>query len=72
MKLRLFDKIVLSLLCVILVVRAPFIAIPFALIIYMVYAIIRSYKEKMKKKKRKRMKKQIKKLEEQKEVPATS
>lgn len=72
MKLRLFDKVVLTLLCVILVVRAPFIAIPFALIVYMVFAFIRSYKEKMKKKKRKRMKKQIKKMEEQKEVPSSA
>lgn len=72
MKLRLFDKVVLSLLCVILVVRAPFIALPLAVLVYMAFALIRSYKERIKKKKRKKMKKQIKKMEEQKEVPATS
>lgn len=76
MKLRFFDKFVIFLLCAILFFRAPFIMVPLGLIIYMGYALTRSFKEKIKRQKRKAMKKHLKKLQAERveqtpEVPAS-
>ena len=68
-RMRLIDKVVLSVLLLILIVRAPFIILPLLIIIYMFYVIGRSVKREMdlqtEKTKKKEMRNRISALEAQ-------
>lgn len=63
MELRMFDKVVLGFLLLLLTLRAPYIVLPGLIIIYMVYSLVRGFKAKLARKKRREERKRLKKLE---------
>ena len=68
-QMRLIDKVILTVLMLVLVVRAPFIILPALIIIYMIYVLGRAMKreeeEKAEKAKKKEMRNRISALEAQ-------
>ncbi len=63
LRLRTFDKVVLFVLGIFLLVRAPFVFFPLAFVVYMFYTIARNIKERAEKKKRKALRKRAKRME---------
>ena len=68
-QMRLIDKVILTVLMLVLVVRAPFIILPALIIIYMIYVLGRAMKrveaEKTEKAKKREMRNRITALEAQ-------